>query len=243
MAVTSSRSDRFERFRHDRSGIGSAIVLAILLIATGPAEFVANDRPLVVSYVGYLFFPVLHDYPETAFGGDFETHADYSDGYLRFHIDRHGWMRWAIVPFSYDTPIVDLPRQAPTPPSSRNWLGTDVRQRDVLAGLIYGIRLSLLAGLGITVVCAGAAMIAKRANGLIFLLPAVTVAALAAFDAAGLGVAERMPSLGRLIGEGLSTPQAPWEWLSGFFGLALLIASFALLGIALRDALAPQPRL
>jgi ABC-type microcin C transport system permease subunit YejE len=230
------------RFRHDRRGIGAATILALLLIATGPAEFIANDRPLVVSYVGYLFFPILRDYPETAFGGDFETHADYSDGYLRFHIDRFGWMRWPIVPFSYDTPIADLPQQAPTPPSDRNWLGTDAWQRDVLAELIYGLRLSLLTGLGATVVCVGAVVAAKRASGLILMLPAIAVAALAALDAAGLGVSERTPSLGRLIGEGLSKPHAPWEWLSGAFGLALLVAALVLLGRALRDSMAPQPR-
>ena len=229
------------RFRHDRRGTGATVVLVLLLIATGPAEFIANDRPLAVSYVGYLYFPVLRDYPETAFGGDFETQADYSDGYVHLHIAQHGWARWPLVPFSYDTHIVDLPDIAPTPPSSRNWLGTDAWQRDVLAQLIYGIRLSLLLGLGAVAICTGAAALANRARGAIFAVPAVAVAVLAALDAGKMGVSERVPSLGRLIGEGLTRPPAPWEWLSGSLGLALLVGALAMLGMALRDAFVPQP--
>src|SRR5206468_2312340 len=95
--------------RLSRRGFWPAIVLAILLAATMSAEFIANDRPLAVSYVGYLYFPVLRDYPETTFGGDFETTADLTDTYLRLQIERHGWMIWPLIPFSYESPVIDLP--------------------------------------------------------------------------------------------------------------------------------------
>lgn len=137
---------RFTRFRQNRRGFWSAIILGVLLLATLPAEFIANDRPLVISYAGYLYFPVLRDYPETTFGGDFETYADFSDEYIRNHIRRHGWMVWPLIPFSYSSAVTDLAIPAPAPPSERNWLGTDDQQRDVLAWLIYSLRTSLLFG-------------------------------------------------------------------------------------------------
>jgi microcin C transport system permease protein len=144
---------RLALFRQNRRGFWSAIVLLGLLAFTLPAEFVANDRPLVISYVGYLYFPVLRDYPETAFGGDFETYADYGDVYLQRQIGRHGWMIWPLIPFSYASPVTDLAVPAPAPPSARNWLGTDDHQRDVLAWLIYSLRSSLLFGVAVAALC------------------------------------------------------------------------------------------
>jgi microcin C transport system permease protein len=156
---------RFARFRHNRRGFWSAILLGILLLATLPAEFIANDRPLVVSYAGYLYFPVLRDYPETTFGGDFETYADFSDGYLQLQIHRHGWMVWPLIPFSYASPVTDLAEPAPAPPSDRNWLGTDDQQRDVLAWLIYSLRTSLLFGFAVAAACSVIGVLAGSIEG------------------------------------------------------------------------------
>jgi microcin C transport system permease protein len=144
---------RLALFRQNRRGFWSAILLLLILAATLPAELIANDRPLVISYVGYLYFPVFHDYPETKFGGDFATYADYSDSYLRRQIERHGWMIWPLIPFSPDSPVTDLAIPAPAPPSARNWLGTDDHQRDVLAWLIYSLRTSLLFGVAVAALC------------------------------------------------------------------------------------------
>jgi len=114
------------------------------------AEFLANDKPLLVRYDGHFYLPVLAAYPETAFGGDFETETDYNDPYVAALITAKGWMLWPLIPFSYDTNVHDLPGPAPSPPSARNWLGTDDQARDVVARVIYGFRLSVLFGLLLT---------------------------------------------------------------------------------------------
>ena len=111
------------------------------------AELVANDRPLLVRFQGQFYAPVFRTYPETVFGGDFETEADYRDPHIRDLIRADGWMLWPPVPYSHATINYDLPVPAPAPPSARNWLGTDDQGRDVLARIIYGVRLSILFGL------------------------------------------------------------------------------------------------
>jgi ABC-type microcin C transport system permease subunit YejE len=219
-----------------RRGFWPAVALAILLVATIPAEFIANDRPLLVSYVGYLYSPVLHDYPETKFGGDFETTADFTDGYLRFQIERHGWMLWPLIPFSYASSVTDLPEPAPTPPSHRNWLGTDTRQRDVLARLIYSVRASLLLALSIFAICGATTALTKRRIAGVFYLPAIAVAAIAALDLAGHWIGDEGQSLGALLREGLMNPSAPWLSLTGGVALAGILALLILLGRALESA-------
>ena len=111
------------------------------------AEFIANDRPLLVWYDGELYLPVLSNYPETTFGGEFETEADYRDPYVQELIDGQGLDGLAADSLLATTPSsVNLPVPAPAPPSAANWLGTDDQGRDVLARLIYGFRISVLFG-------------------------------------------------------------------------------------------------
>ena len=214
-----------------RRGFWPAVALAILLVATIPAEFIANDRPLLVSYVGYLYSPVAYDYPETKFGGDFETTADFTDGYLRFQIERHGWMLWPLVPFSPASAVIDLSGPAPTPPSHRNWLGTDAGQRDVLARLIYGTQSALFVGLAV----AAATVLARRRIARLFYLPPIAVAVMTAVDFAK---PSDRPSFGGLLRDGLAHPNAPWLAVSGLVGLAAVLISLILLGRALRT---PDP--
>ncbi|MDX1656009.1 MAG: ABC transporter permease, partial [Candidatus Competibacteraceae bacterium] len=115
------------------------------------AEFIANDKPLLIYYDGSFYTPVFKEYPETEFGGFFPTAAVYRDPVLEELIEEKGWMLWPPIPFSYDTVDYDLPVPAPAPPSWRHWLGTDDQSRDVLARLIYGFRVSVLFGLILTV--------------------------------------------------------------------------------------------
>ena len=142
---------RFANFRANRRGYVSLWIFLALFIASLFAEFIANDRPLVVSYDSQLYFPVLAAHPETTFGGIFETEADYNDPEVRKLIEEKGWMLWPLVPFSYDTIVRGLPGPSPSPPSARNWLGTDDQARDVTARLIYGFRISVLFGLILTI--------------------------------------------------------------------------------------------
>ena len=143
---------RWQNFRANRRGYWSFILFTILFVVTLFAEFIANDKPFLVSHDGAYYMPVFRMYPETAFGGDFETEADYRDPYLQQLIaEKGGWMLWPPIRFSYQTINLELPAPAPAPPSSVNLLGTDDQGRDVLARLIYGFRLSVLFGLTLTI--------------------------------------------------------------------------------------------
>ncbi len=143
---------RLSNFRANRRGLWSLRIIAVLFVITLGAEFIANDRPLLIGFKGNIYAPVLVEYPETAFGGVFETPADYTDPFLIELIEADGWIIEPLIPYSYDTIDFNLGRPAPAPPSARHWLGTDNQGRDVLARLIYGFRLSMLFALALTVV-------------------------------------------------------------------------------------------
>jgi len=141
---------RFRNFRANRRGYVSLWIFAVLFVLSLFAELIANDKPLLVKYDGTLYFPIFITYPETAFGGDFETEAEYRDPAVKALIGEKGWMVWPAVPYSYRTINYDLDVPAPAPPSWSNLLGTDDQGRDVLARLIYGFRISVLFGLILT---------------------------------------------------------------------------------------------
>ncbi|WP_299435927.1 ABC transporter permease [uncultured Rhodospira sp.] len=142
---------RLANFRANRRGFWSLWLFLVLFVLSLFAEFIANDRPVFIWYDGAPYVPVMVDYPETTFGGDFPTPAAYRDPYVADLIEAKGFMVWPPVRFSYQTVNQDLPVPAPAPPSAENWLGTDDQGRDVLARLIYGFRLSVLFGLALTV--------------------------------------------------------------------------------------------
>ncbi|MGP1395138.1 MAG: ABC transporter permease [Inquilinaceae bacterium] len=142
---------RLHNFRANRRGYWSFWIFLVLFVVTLFAEFIANDRPLLVRYDGAFYFPVLVDYPETAFDGEFETTADYRDPFVQDLIREKGWMVWPLIPFSYNTINFNLNQPAPAPPSAQNWLGTDDQARDVVARIIYGFRISVLFGLTLTI--------------------------------------------------------------------------------------------
>ena len=140
----------WQKFRANRRGIWALRIFSVLFIVTLCAEFVANDRPLLTSYDGQLYIPVLVDYPETTFGGEFGTNANYRDSFVADKINAKGWMIWPPIRYSYDTINYNLQEPAPSPPSWENLLGTDDQGRDVLARAIYGFRISVLFGLRLT---------------------------------------------------------------------------------------------
>ena len=151
MALSPIDRRRLANFRANRRGWWSFWIFGVLLVVSLFAEFIANDTPLLLRYDGHFYFPVIVAYPETDFGGFMETEADYSDPEVQSLIREKGWMIWPPIPYSYDTVVRDLPGPAPSPPTWRNWLGTDDQARDVTARLIYGFRLSVLFGLTLTV--------------------------------------------------------------------------------------------
>jgi len=168
---------RWRNFRRNKRAFWSMIIFSVLFGITLFAEFIANDKPILVSYRGEIFAPVFNFYPETAFGGDFRTEAIYRDpeveclivsggiedcfddpegiieeidagSYQAEGFDK-GWTLWPLIPYSYNT-TVDRPGAAPLPPNAQNWLGTDDTKRDVLARVIHGFRLSILFTLMVT---------------------------------------------------------------------------------------------
>jgi microcin C transport system permease protein len=180
---------RWQNFKTNRRGYWSLWIFLVLFVVTLCAEFIANDKPLFISFAGRSYFPVVFTYPETTFGGDFETAADYRDPYLQKLIaDKGGWMIWPPIRYSYSTHNLDLPTPAPSPPTwmlteaqcksvverkglkgcsdlEYNWLGTDDQGRDVLARLIYGFRISVLFGLILTVFSSIIGVIAGAVQG------------------------------------------------------------------------------
>lgn len=153
---------RWHFFKANKRGYYSLIIFAVLFVIASCADFLANDKPILVRYDGRFYTPLFVDYPETTFGGDFDTFADYRDPYLMEKINKNGWMVWPVLRYSFDTINYDLPVPAPAPPSAENWLGTDDQGRDVVARLLYGMRISMLFGLILTAlssvigVCVGA---------------------------------------------------------------------------------------
>ena len=142
---------QWRAFKRNRRGYWSLRIFLLLFVISLAANFVANDKPLLVRYDGHFYFPVFASYPETTFGGAFYTEADYRDPYVQKLIKRQdGWMLWPPIHYGYDTINYNLKVPTPAPPSSQNWLGTDDQGRDVLARLIYGFRTSILFGLLLT---------------------------------------------------------------------------------------------
>ncbi len=358
---------RWENFKANKRGYWSLWLFLALFGISLFAEFIANDRPLVVSYKGEILFPVFFDYPEEKFGG-FLAVTDYRDPVNIEEIEANGWMLWPLIRYSYTTVNKDYPRRQaesglclgyPAPPpwasnkplcettpeqlarfqawGNTNWLGLDNQGRDVLARVIYGFRVSVLFGLILTIlssiigVAAGAIqgyfggwvdlffqrileiwssipylyvlliissvltpgfwtllfvlllfqwvslvgvvraeflrgrnfeyITASKAMGLSdakimwkHLLPNAMVAtltflpflltgsisALTALDFLGLGLPPGSASLGELLLQGKTHPEAPWLGLTGFFTLAIMLSLLIFVGEAVRDALDPR---
>ncbi len=156
---------RLANFRANRRGWWSTwIFLALFALSLG-SELVANDRPVLVRYDGAFYLPFAKAYPETTFGGEFETEADYRDPHVAELIAEKGWMVWPPIRFSYRTVNLDLPVPAPSPPTADNWLGTDDQGRDVVARLLYGFRISVLFGLTLTILSSIVGVIAGAVQG------------------------------------------------------------------------------
>ena len=167
---------RWENFKRNRRGYWALWVFLVLFFVSLFAEFIANDKPFLILMNGRAYFPAVVTYPETTFGGEFETAADYRDPFLQELIaEKGGTMIWPPIRYSYDTHNLDLPTPAPSPPTwmlteeqckpvvekkhltgcrdlEYNWLGTDDQGRDVVARLIYGFRISVLFGLILTII-------------------------------------------------------------------------------------------
>ena len=183
---------RWRNFKRNKRAYWSLWIFGILFGLSLFAEFLAYDKPILVRYQGEFYTPIWNFYPETAFGGDFQTEAPYRDpevqcliatggldlcfddpeGYIEDAQDgivegeeiTRGWMIWPLIPYSYDTPV-DRPGAAPLPPNGENWLGTDDTKRDVMARVIHGFRLSVAFTLMVTAAASIIGIIAGAVQG------------------------------------------------------------------------------
>jgi len=192
MQVSPLNRRRWRNFRRNGRAFGSLVIFCVLFGISLFAEFIANDRPILVKYRGEYYMPIFNFYAETDFGGDLPIEAAYAyddvrclivtgglpdcwddpegllqdarDGLVDGEKIERGWLVWPPIPYSYNT-IVDIPGAAPSPPDGENWLGTDDTKRDVLARVIYGFRLSILYTLIVTSVASVIGVIAGAVQG------------------------------------------------------------------------------
>ncbi len=143
---------KWQLFKKQKRAYGALIVFAVIFVLSMLAPFIANDKPLFVWYKGSAYWPIFENYTDRDFGGSLPTYADKKDAFTKDEIAKNGFMIMPPVPFSYDTINYELDRASPAPPSGQNWLGTDDQARDVLARLLYGLRISILFGLVLTLI-------------------------------------------------------------------------------------------
>ncbi len=164
--MTPLNQRRLDNFRANRRGYWSLWIFTFMFATTLFAEVLANERPLLIRLEGELYFPVLIRYSEAEFGGEFETEANYRDPYVQKLIsEAGGFILWPLIPYSYNTVKLDVPVPPPSAPSAENWLGTDDQSRDVLARLIYGLRISILFGLILTLFSSVVGVVAGAVQG------------------------------------------------------------------------------
>ena len=187
-AVSPLNRRRWENFKANRRGYWSLWIFLFLFVGSLFAEFVANERPLVISYKGEILFPVFNNYPESKFGGFLAT-TDYRDPFIQDEILANGWMVWPPIRYANRTVNNEIAVPAPAPPwwtmsleercsrypegvddrnctpGNWNWLGTEDQGRDVVARLIYGFRISVLFGLTLAVISSIIGVIAGAVQG------------------------------------------------------------------------------
>jgi microcin C transport system permease protein len=193
--VTPINARRWTNFKANRRGYWSLIVFLSLFGLSLFAEFIANDRPIVMSYKGEILWPVFVDYPESKFGG-FLAVTDFKEPEILREVEENGWALWPPIGYTYDTINKDYPGRKgleglclgyPAPPpwasnaplceappeqlarfhaiGNYNWLGLDDQGRDVVARVIYGFRISVLFGLILTVLSACLGVTAGAVQG------------------------------------------------------------------------------
>ncbi len=194
MALNPLQRRRLANFKANRRALWSFWIFLVLFVVTLCAEFVANDKPLLVRFQGHLYAPVLRFYSEADFGGEFQTEAEYHAPEVRCliatggveaclddpdalyeeaetrgtadgqPIAQPGWMLWPPIPYSYNTINYGV-ATAPSPPDRDHWLGTDDQTRDVVARVIYGFRISVLFALIVALISSLIGIVAGAAQG------------------------------------------------------------------------------
>ena len=137
-------SEKWKIFKSNKRAYISFLLFFVIFIFSLCSELISNDKPLIVKYKNKLYFPSIVKYTDEFWGGDFPTSADYTDEYIKKSIENNGWMIMPIIPYSYNTVDYYINKSTPSAPDKKHLLGTDEEGRDVLARVLYGIRLSVI---------------------------------------------------------------------------------------------------
>lgn len=143
-------AEKISIFKKNKRAYCSFLLLIFIFVLSLFSELISNDKPLIVKYKNELYFPAFHNYSDEFWGGDFPTAANYSDSLIQNNIKQNGWLIMPPIPYSFNTVDYYLDSATPSAPSKKHWLGTDEEGRDVLARILYGIRLSLIFALVLT---------------------------------------------------------------------------------------------
>jgi len=140
----------WQRFRQQKLASFALLLCFVIVIISLCSPLIANDKPLLIVYKDKVYLPIIYNYPETAFGGVFETQADYQDPYLMQLIHNHGWAIMPVVPYGENSLVLNA-NELPQAPNHQNILGVDANGYDVLARVLYGLRISLIFALSLTI--------------------------------------------------------------------------------------------
>ncbi|QLK61821.1 ABC transporter permease subunit [Enterobacteriaceae bacterium Kacie_13] len=163
--VSTVNQARWARFCQNRRGFWSLWIFLVIFVLALLSNLLANDKPLLARYQGHWFVPFMVNYSETTFGGELETPADYQDPFVLKHLEEHGWVLWAPIRSSFNSINFATTQPFPSPPSAQNWLGTDSNGHDVLAQILYGLRISLFFGILLTLFSSLIGVTAGAAQG------------------------------------------------------------------------------
>ncbi len=145
-------AEKVRIFYKNKRAFWSLVLFGIIFLLSLFSELIANDKPLIVKYNNQILFPAFTTYSDAFFGGDFPTPADYNDKLIKEQIATHGWMIMPPIPYSFNTVDYYLETATPSAPDKKHWLGTDEEGRDIVARLLYGIRLSVIFAFVLTVI-------------------------------------------------------------------------------------------
>ena len=140
---------KFKRFRSIKRGYYSFIILSVMILVSFGAELLINSRALIVHYNGDFYFPTYGSIiPGSTFGLDYEYETDYRQLAGEFKkADDGNWVLMPPVPFNpYENDLIEgsLPPEHPSW-SRRHFMGTDTSGRDIVARVVYGFRIAIVA--------------------------------------------------------------------------------------------------
>ena len=79
---------RLQNFKSNKRGWYSFLIFTFLFLISLFGDFIANDKPLLIKFNNHFYFPIISSHPETLYGGDFATEADYHDPYVQNLINK-----------------------------------------------------------------------------------------------------------------------------------------------------------